>query len=318
MEVLRDINQIYDLIEDMFKLNNKMQNNFEEESITLRINNTSSEFNNNSRLNDNSELNNNSEINDKSEVNDNSENELNSNSEVNDNSSVSVNSKLNISSEINDSLRVNDNSEVKNSENIFIEKSSLNNSFLSLELLKENNFAFQIVKDEIIKEFAEHIKNVEIQKSDVEKLCKLMYQLNNFDAILSNLTKLFLMAEKYEFVFIIICKIFVSHIGNQNYHSKNVNNFIERYFDRFIETVKFAKIQPEIYIPFLFKIYKSDKSENFSAWKNPALEYLQKFWNKNENWFLEFIDKNPKDRYNIFSAILNFDSIKGVEYLIND
>ena len=187
-----------------------------------------------------------------------------------------------------------------------------------MELLKENNFAFQIVKDEIIKEFAEHIKNVEIQKSDVEKLCKLMYQLNNFDAILSNLTKLFLMAEKYEFVFIIICKIFVSHIGNQNYHSKNVNNFIERYFDRFIETVKFAKIQPEIYIPFLFKIYKSDKSENFSAWKNPALEYLQKFWNKNENWFLEFIDKNPKDRYNIFSAILNFDSIKGVEYLIND
>lgn len=246
MKVLRDINQIYDLMESMFKLNKSQSSDFKEKQIS-EIENNDSEF-----------------------------------------------------------------------KGSFKKVSSFDNLLLNLEILKENNFAFQIVKEEIIKKFAEHIKNIEIQKSDVEKLYKLMYQLNNFDAILCNLVTLFLMAKKYEFIFIIICKLFVSHIGNQNYSSKNVSNSIERYFDRFIETVKFAKLQPEIYIPFLFKIFKSDKSENFSAWKNPALEYLQKFWNKNEKWFLEFIDKNPEDRYNIFSAILNFDSIKGVEYLIND
>lgn len=217
-------------------------------------------------------------------------------------------------------LNINSNAESDElySETKFRENEFNEDSLINIDLLKQNNFAFQFADEKIIKNLANHIENIKIQKSDVEKLSKLMFQLNNFTPLLCNLTVLFLSAKKYDCVFIITSKIFVSHIGNQVYHSKNANNFTERYFDRFIEIVKSGNIQPEIYIPFLFKIYKSNKSEVFSVWKNPALEYLQKFWNKNINWFLEFIEKNPEDRYNVFSAILNFDSVKGVEYLIND
>lgn len=145
-----------------------------------------------------------------------------------------------------------------------------------------------------------------------------MFQLNDFVPMLCNLTALFLSAGLYDFVYKMTSKIFVSHIGGKFYHSKNASNFNERFFDRFIEIIQCAGVEPKLYIPFLLKIYKSEKSDIYNKWKNPALEYLQTFWNKNESWFLDFIDKNPSDRYNVFSAILNVDSIKGVEYLIND
>ncbi|MDD3397364.1 MAG: DUF4132 domain-containing protein [Clostridia bacterium] len=248
MEFLKDINQIYNLLEFMFKLNET----------------------------------------DKPKTLSNEDNEIISNEQIlNETTSIELNE--------------------------LTEFPKLNSNFF-----KENNFISQFLDETNIKSLSDYINNIEIQTADVEKLCKLMFQLNNFVPMLCNLTSMFLSAKQYEFVYKITSKIFVSHIGNKFYHSQNAKNFNERFFDRFIEIIKCADIEPKLYIPFLFRIYKSDKSDAYNVWKNPALEYLQTFWNKNESWFLEFIDENPEDRYHVFSAILNVDSITGVEYLIND
>ncbi|MDD4815585.1 MAG: DUF4132 domain-containing protein [Clostridia bacterium] len=195
------------------------------------------------------------------------------------------------------------------------------NNLLGVEnqsFLKENNYVFDFASDKITTELATCLTEKILETKKIEDLCSLIFQLNDYLKVICNITKLFLTAKKYDAIYTIVSKIFVAHIGTKVYNSAESKYFYERNFDRFIEIVRNGNIKNELYIPFLIEIYKCENQAGFCKWKNPALVYLQNFWNENENWFINFVANNPDYRYKTLTAILDFNTKKGVENLIND
>lgn len=185
-------------------------------------------------------------------------------------------------------------------------------------LFRESNFVFDIASPESIAQIASEIEDKTFEKQDVENLFLLVFQLNEYTAVICNLTHLFLVAKKYDETYTLVNKIFVPHIGNKHYYSSKSTLFSERNFDRLVEIVKTANISNLHFIPFLIEIYKCESNKIYAKWKKPALEYLQSFFSENEKWLMEFVADNPDLRYKTYGAILDFNTTKGVEYLVKD
>jgi len=196
----------------------------------------------------------------------------------------------------------------------------LNKAFAleNTSLAAERNFAFELQSYENLTELKSSMGKTSISHEEVGELFSLVFQLNEYTAIVCNLTHLFLICEMYEEIYSLVSKIFVAHIGSKHYRSNHAIQFYERNFDRFIEIVKNAEIKNEVFIPFLLEIYKCQNDKNYSKWKAPALEYLQNFFSDHENWLIQFVKANPDLRYKTYGAILDFNTTKGVEYLIHD
>lgn len=184
--------------------------------------------------------------------------------------------------------------------------------------LINEKFVFEISPYETLIKIKDSMGQPTISHEDIGNLFSLVFQLNEYTAIVCNLTHLFLICNKYEEIYSLVSKIFVAHIGNRHYRSSHATLFSERNFDRFIEIVKNAEIKNEVFIPFLLEIYKCQSNKNYANWKNPTLEYLQNFFSENENWLIDFVQENPDLRYKTYGAILDFNTNKGVEYLIHD
>ena len=181
-----------------------------------------------------------------------------------------------------------------------------------------SNFLIEIMDDELIKSKVENLGDVQDKKEILNSLRELIFQLNDFLTPLANLTKMLLYSKNYELIFTLVTKIFVGQIGNIKYTSKTATNFTERYFDRFIEIVKNCKISSEAYIPLIVYVFKSEKLDGLALWKAPALEFLQNFYNENEEWLLNFIHNSTDQKYKILDAIIQFNTMKGVSLLIEN
>lgn len=178
-------------------------------------------------------------------------------------------------------------------------------------------FLNEIMDDEKIKSVVSNIGDLTPKKQILDGLRELIFQLGDYLTPLCNLIKMLLYSKNYELIFSLVTKLFVGQIGKVKYTSKSATNFTERYFDRFIEIVKNCKIASEAYIPLIASIFKTNKLEGLALWKNPALEYLQNFYNENEKWLLSFISSGEQ-KYDLLDAILHFNSMKGVSLLIEN
>lgn len=179
------------------------------------------------------------------------------------------------------------------------------------------NFAFELQSEEFLLPIAEKIVNQPIDEKKVLDLNSLIFQLNNYTDLICNLTHLFLIAKKYDEIYLIISKIFVAHIGNKPYTSKIACSAQERSFDRLVEIVRTANISSTYFVEFLVTIQKN-RPMIYSVWKRPAIEYLQNFFLANEDWLMDFVEKNPDYRYHTFGAILHFNTAKGIDLLVKD
>ena len=199
--------------------------------------------------------------------------------------------------------------------------SQINEKLIDLFGFKEEdleNFLNEIMSDELIKNTVENVGDLSGKKAELNSLRELIFQLQEYLTPLCNLIKMLLYSKNYDLIYDLVTKIFVGQIGNIRYQSKSATNFTERYFDRFIEIVKNCKISSEAYIPFIASIFKTEKLEGIALWKRPALEYLQNFYNENEDWLLKFINSNPEQKYGILEAIIQFNTMKGVALLIDN
>lgn len=178
-------------------------------------------------------------------------------------------------------------------------------------------FLNEIMDDGKIKSVVASVGDLPPKKQTLDGLRELIFQLGDYLTPLCNLIKMLLYSKNYELIFSLVTKLFVGQIGKVKYTSKSATNFTERYFDRFIEIVKNCKIPSEAYIPLIASIFKSNKLEGLALWKNPALEYLQNFYNENEEWLLGFISSGEQ-KYDLLDAILHFNSMKGVSLLIEN
>ena len=199
--------------------------------------------------------------------------------------------------------------------------SQINEKLIDLFGFKEEdleNFLNAIMSDELIKNTVENVGDLSGKKAELNSLRELIFQLQEYLTPLCNLIKMLLYSKNYDLIYDLVTKIFVGQIGNIRYQSKSAINFTERYFDRFIEIVKNCKISSEAYIPFIASIFKTEKLDGLALWKRPALEYLQNFYNENEDWLLKFINSNPEQKYGILEAIIQFNTMKGVALLIDN
>ncbi len=166
---------------------------------------------------------------------------------------------------------------------------------------------------------ADNIKNKQINIDDVNLLSDLIFQLRNYLNALSNLIKLLLISKNYESVFFFVKKIFVGQIGQIRYSSTKLPyTFIERYFDRFIEIVKNCDIDRNLYLPLIIKAFESDKTEILYNWKRPAIEFMQNFFNENEDWTISYINSNNENKYKLLEIITDFNTSRGIKMLIDD
>ena len=182
--------------------------------------------------------------------------------------------------------------------------------------LQALNFAGELCPQPEVEKIANLASQNDFGKT-ITPLFELIFQLNNYTALICNICHVFLFAKKYEELFVLANKIFVAHIGTKPYNSKSATQPGQRSFDRLVEIVRLAEISNKIFVEFLVKI-QTPGQKPYTIWKEPALEYLQSFFLENEKWLFDFVQKNPEMKYPTLGAILNFSTSKGVDFLIKD
>ncbi len=166
---------------------------------------------------------------------------------------------------------------------------------------------------------AENAKAISKDNGDIDGFSDLIFQLRDYMFALSNFIKLLLILKDYEAVFHFMKKIFVGQIGQIKYSStKETYTYLERYFDRFVEIVKNCDIEKTLYLPLILQAFQSDKTQPLFNWKRPAIEFMQNFFNENEDWTLEYINSNLDNKYKLLEMITDFNTARGIKMLIDD
>lgn len=180
-------------------------------------------------------------------------------------------------------------------------------------------FISRSLSEEEIKFLADNITNENLSEENINSFSDLIFQLKNYMFALSNFVALLLTAKKYESVFHFVRKIFVGQIGQIKYSSvKESYSFLERYFDRFVEIVKNCDIDKNLYLPLIIKAFESDKTETLFNWKRPAVEFMQNFFNENEEWTISYLNSNKENKYKLLEIITDFNTARGIRMLIDD
>lgn len=182
-----------------------------------------------------------------------------------------------------------------------------------------NSFISRNLSTQELTFLAANIKNDVLKSEDIDSFSDLIFQMKNYLFALSNFVILLLMSKKYENVFNFVRKIFVGQIGQIKYTSvKESYSFLERYFDRFIEIVKNCNIDKTLYLPLVINAFESDKTDLLYNWKRPAVEFMQNFFNENEEWTLSYLESNSENKYKLLEIIADFNTARGIRMLIDD
>lgn len=170
-----------------------------------------------------------------------------------------------------------------------------------------------------IKEYAAGLDLLDNKQNIIEDMSEMLFQLRDFLPSVGNFIKILLVSKNYEQIVIFVKKIFANQIGIIKYQSvKGSYSYSERYFDRFIEIVKNCKIDSELYLPFVAKIVSSNEGSVLYQWINPASEYIQLFFNQNEQWIYDYIRDGKEYKYELIEAVCSFNSNKGINLLVED
>lgn len=170
-----------------------------------------------------------------------------------------------------------------------------------------------------IKQYAASLDDLSNKQNIIEDMSEMLFQLRDFLPSTGNFIKILLASKNYEQIVVFVKKIFANQIGIIKYQSvKGSYSYSERYFDRFIEIVKNCKIDSELFLPFVAKIVSSNESSILFQWVNPATEFIQLFFNQNEQWVFDYIKAGKEYKYELMEAVCSFNSNKGISLLIED
>lgn len=163
------------------------------------------------------------------------------------------------------------------------------------------------------------LKNNEDLEKNIFEFSDLIFQLKNYIFALSNFVRLLLHCNLQIELYHFVKRMFIGQIGQIKYVSnKQAYTFDEKYFDRFVEIVKNCDIEKELYLPFVLSAFESDKSDALFVWKRPAVEFMQRFFNENEQWTLSYLAMHPEQKYGILAMITDFNTPRGIKMLIDD
>lgn len=177
------------------------------------------------------------------------------------------------------------------------------------------NFTFNVVNNEAI---CNKLLTSSFITNDLYEVCDMLFQLKDYKFYLSYLLQIMLYSKHYNDIAKFMSHMFVGHIGDSYYVSKDFNyEYSERYFDRFIEAIKYSEIDNFKIIPFLFYIYFSSKEEACNKFLRPCKEFLKGVILNNEASFLNFIntEENYRKGYTIYVDLF---PEKGAQRLIDN
>lgn len=162
------------------------------------------------------------------------------------------------------------------------------------------------------------LKEVSFHDSDLFEVSDMLYQLKDYKFYLSYMLQILINSFHYNDITKFMSRTFVNHIGDAYYVSSEFQyDFSERYFDRFIEAVKFSEIDNFKILPFLFYIYTSTASDACNKWLRPSKEFLKGIISNNEASYLNYI--NTEQNYKIgYSIYLSLFSSKGAVRIIEN
>lgn len=158
-----------------------------------------------------------------------------------------------------------------------------------------NNFNYTALDDESL---LSDIKNSHIRRDVVENFSDMLFQLKDYKYYLKMILTLFLKNQKYEEVSYLINRTFVNHIGDAYYISGKNYDYSERYFDRFIEAVKYTNICDSLVLDFIFYINQTTLDNVCNKYVRPSKEYIKAYILGHEKEYFEYIEDNS-DRYKI-------------------
>lgn len=181
------------------------------------------------------------------------------------------------------------------------------------------NFSFSAIENNVL---TSKLENLRIITNDLFEVCDMLFQLKDYKFYLSYLLQILLYSKHYNDVVKFISHMFVGHIGDSYYVSKEVNyEYSERYFDRFIECVKYSEIDNFKIIPFLFYVFFSNPQEACYKFLRPCKEFLKGIILNNEASYLHYIntEKIYKKGYTIYIDLFpEKGSQRLIENLVNE
>lgn len=194
----------------------------------------------------------------------------------------------------------------------------LNTIFKLSEGFKENDFSFvnDFLTEEQISSKINETGKIIGKESLIEELSLLIFQLKDYIPALCNLTNMFLLSKNFDAVYFFTTKLFISHIGNINYQSSGSYNYMERFFDRFIEIVKNCNISAEKYIPFILEIFKSERVGGLTQWRAPAIEFMKTFYSENEEWVTSYLENDDR-KFEMMNLLCLFNTQKGLSVALD-
>ena len=183
----------------------------------------------------------------------------------------------------------------------------------------DERFISENISTQNLKDICSNVLDLSDKKALIDDISQLIFQLKDYMFAVGNLVKIFLITNNYYSIYYFLTRIFVAHLGNINYNStQGTYNITERYFDRFIEVIKNTNIEPELFMPLILDIFRTDKIGGIANWKAPAVEFLQGFFNENEDWSIKFLQENKQLKYELLNAITEFNTPKGISLIIQD
>ena len=97
------------------------------------------------------------------------------------------------------------------------------------------------------------LSKVSLNDSGLYNVSDMLFQLRDYRFYLGYIVRLLLNSHHYDEIAKFFSHMFVNHIGDVSYVSKDYNyEYNERYFDRFVESIKYCQIDNFKILPFLF------------------------------------------------------------------
>ena len=139
------------------------------------------------------------------------------------------------------------------------------------------------INDDIIQKLQD--KPLSIQAC--AQMAEIIMQLREYKLLLKNIVEVLLSSNNFEQICTFVNKLFVAHIGDYSYNSREKSYTLEeRYFDRFVEIIKYCDIESKYFLPFFLAIFRSEASSIMYVWKEPLKEYLKLFVKNSEKDFM--------------------------------
>lgn len=166
-----------------------------------------------------------------------------------------------------------------------------------------------------ILELAKAKRQADFDKNVFGELCQVVFQLNDYRMVLKNYIEVLLASFQFESVCSFVNRLFVANVGNFTYRSvQKQYSLSERYFDRFVEIIKYCNIADELLMPYFIEILKADASSLCYNYKAPLKEYLKLYLQTAHEKLFNYITKEKIE--DCFEYLLEADTNKTLKYLI--